>query len=102
MTYDPGQSLSRSGYDPENADNGDSAAMSTRKRPGSILFDAFGRPGRRGVRMPTVVLGLVLLVIAVSVTIGQLTDIDIDPGAIVIAVMIGAGILLVTGARRRP
>jgi hypothetical protein len=65
-----------------------------------ISGDAPGEPDRLGIRMRTVVLGLVLLVIGVSVLIGQLTDISIDLGAIVLAVMIGCGLLLVAGARR--
>jgi hypothetical protein len=57
-------------------------------------------PVRGGMRMRTVVLGLVLLVIAGAVLIGQLTDLSVDPGAVVLALMIGAGILLIAGARR--
>jgi hypothetical protein len=55
---------------------------------------------RRGIRMRTVVFGLVLLAIAGSVLIGQLTDITVDAGVVVLAVMIGSGVLLIAGARR--
>jgi hypothetical protein len=52
----------------------------------------------RPVRMRTVVLGLVLLVIAGSVLVGELTDVTVDAGAILLALMIGGGVLLIIGA----
>lgn len=55
---------------------------------------------RRGIRMRTVVFGLVLLAIAGSVLVAQLTDITIDAGAVFLALMIGCGVLLIAGARR--
>jgi hypothetical protein len=55
---------------------------------------------RRGIRMRTVVFGLVLMAVAVSVLIGQLTDITVDAGVVVLALMIGCGVLLIAGARR--
>jgi hypothetical protein len=54
----------------------------------------------RGIRMRTVVFGLVLLAIAGSVLVGQLTDITVDAGAVFLALMIGCGVLLIAGARR--
>jgi hypothetical protein len=54
----------------------------------------------RRMRMRTVVLGLVLLVTAGSVLVGQLTDITVDAGAVFLALMIGGGVLLIAGARR--
>jgi hypothetical protein len=56
--------------------------------------------GPRAVRMRTVVLGLVFLVIAGAVLVGQLTDVTVNAGAIVLALMIGGGLLLIAGARR--
>jgi len=56
--------------------------------------------GPRAVRMRTVVLGLVFLVIAGAVLVGQLTDVTVNGGAIVLALMIGGGLLLIAGARR--
>lgn len=58
-------------------------------------------PASRGIRMRTIVFGLVLFATAVSVLLSQLTSVHVDPGAVALAVMIGAGILLlVAGARR--
>jgi hypothetical protein len=57
-------------------------------------------PTGREVRMRTVVFGLVLLVIAGSVLVGQLTDVTVDAGAVLLALMIGGGVLLLAGARR--
>lgn len=57
-------------------------------------------PVRRGIRMRTVVFGLVLLAIAGSVLVGQLTEVSIDAGAVFLALMIGCGVLLIAGARR--
>jgi hypothetical protein len=54
----------------------------------------------RAVRMRTVVFGLVLLVIAGAVLVGQLTDITVNAGAVLLALMIGGGVLLIAGARR--
>lgn len=54
----------------------------------------------RSVRMRTVVFGLVLLVIAGAVLVGQLTDLTVDPGGVILALMIGGGLLLIAGARR--
>jgi hypothetical protein len=56
--------------------------------------------GPRTARMRTVVLGLVLLVIAGAVLVGQLTTITVNASAVVLALMIGAGLLLIVGARR--
>jgi hypothetical protein len=55
---------------------------------------------RAGLRMRTVVFGLILLIVAVMVLIGELSNVSIDFGAIVLAAMIGCGLLLVAGARR--
>lgn len=56
--------------------------------------------GPRTARMRTVVLGLVLLVIAGAVLIGQLTNVTVNVSAVLLALMIGGGILLIVGARR--
>ena len=55
---------------------------------------------RRSIRMRTVVLGLVLLVIAGSVLVHQLTDVRVDAGVVILTLMIGVGALLIVGARR--
>jgi hypothetical protein len=56
--------------------------------------------GPRTARMRTVVLGLVLLVIAGAVLVGQLTSITVNGSAVLLALMIGGGLLLIVGARR--
>ena len=56
---------------------------------------------QRPIRMRTVVAGLVLLVIAGSVLVNQLTDVTVDAGAVFLALMIGGGILLIVGAAPR-
>jgi hypothetical protein len=56
--------------------------------------------GPRTVRMRTVVFGLVLLVTAGAVLVGQITDVTVNAGAILLALMIGGGLLLIAGARR--
>lgn len=56
--------------------------------------------GPRAIRMRTVVFGLVLLVIAGAVLVGQITDVTVNAGAILLALMIGGGLLLIAGARR--
>jgi hypothetical protein len=50
--------------------------------------------------MRTVVIGLVLLVIAGAVLVGQLTDVTVNGTAVLLALMIGGGLLLIAGARR--
>ena len=50
--------------------------------------------------MRTVVIGLVLLVIAGAVLVDQLTSVTVDAGAVLLALMIGGGLLLIAGARR--
>lgn len=57
-------------------------------------------PAPRVMRMRTVVFGLVLLVIAGAVLVGQLTDVTVDAGGVLLALMIGGGVLLIAGARR--
>jgi hypothetical protein len=57
-------------------------------------------PVRRPMRMHTVVLGMVMLVIAGAVLLTELTDVSVDPGAVVLALMIGGGVLLIAGGRR--
>jgi hypothetical protein len=56
--------------------------------------------GPAAMRMRTVVIGLVLLVIAGAVLIGQLTDVTVNATAVLLALMIGGGLLLIAGARR--
>jgi len=55
---------------------------------------------RRGVRMRTVVFGLVLLAVAGAVLMAALTEVRVDAASVVLAVMIGAGALLVVSGIR--
>jgi hypothetical protein len=57
-------------------------------------------PGPRAVRMRTMVIGLVMLVVAGAVLIAQLTGVSIDPGTVVLTLMVAAGLLLIAGAAR--
>jgi hypothetical protein len=52
----------------------------------------------RGLRMRTVVFGLVLAVVAVSVVVAEATDLHVDGVTVAIAALIGAGLLLFGGA----
>jgi hypothetical protein len=56
--------------------------------------------GRRPVRGRTVVFGLVLLALAVAVLVSALTDLHVDAGSVALAVLIGAGALLVVSGIR--
>jgi len=49
---------------------------------------------RPGIRMRTVVIGLVALTISATVLLDALTDLDINGGIVALAVLIGAGLLL--------
>jgi hypothetical protein len=95
------ESTSQPGYAAESAyspESGYSAEAPHTTVPTTAVDT--GEPARREVRMRTVVFGLVLLVIAGAVLVGQLTDISVDASAVVLAVMIGGGLLLIAGARR--
>ncbi|HET9656452.1 MAG TPA: hypothetical protein VFP72_13935 [Kineosporiaceae bacterium] len=52
---------------------------------------------RRGIRVRTVVFGLILLAISTSTLITLLSSIRVDGTAVTVAVLIGAGALLVAG-----
>lgn len=56
--------------------------------------DPVGASERRPVRARTVVLGLAALAVAVSVLVGSLTDVRVNGGAVALAVLIGAGAVL--------
>jgi hypothetical protein len=56
-----------------------------------------GSPRRRGVRVRTVVFGLILLAISVSVLVTLLTKARVDATAVTFVVLIGAGAALVAG-----
>lgn len=60
--------------------------------PGVLAQDATG--GRRPVRARTVVFGLAALAVAVSVLLATLTDVRVNGGAVALAVLIGAGSVL--------
>jgi hypothetical protein len=63
-----------------------------------------GIPARPGPRMRTLVLGLILLVAAASVLVGELTSIKVDGGVVFLGLMVVAGLLLIAGSatRRNP
>jgi hypothetical protein len=50
-----------------------------------------------GVRMRTLVLGLVLLAVAATTGLRLLTDVDVDNGVVALAVLLAAGVLLLGG-----
>ena len=54
----------------------------------------------RRARPVTVLLGVLMLTVAGWVLIAQLTDVRVSPGIAVVTVMVGAGLLLIAGARR--
>jgi hypothetical protein len=51
----------------------------------------------RGLRMRTLVLGLVLLAISVTTTIRLLTDVHVDNGVVLLVLLLAAGALLLGG-----
>lgn len=53
-----------------------------------------GTLSRPGVRMRTVVTGLVALAISTATLLNQLTEIDIPAQAVTLTILIGAGVLL--------
>jgi len=52
---------------------------------------------RRSPRMRTLVLGLVLAAVSATSLVELLTDVHVDGGAVALAVIIAAGVLLVVG-----
>jgi hypothetical protein len=54
-----------------------------------------------GMRLRTLVLGLILLVISGSLLTAQLTSITVDPGVVGLSLMIGAGLVLLVGSATR-
>lgn len=53
--------------------------------------------GPRGVRMRTLVLGLVLLAISATTTVRLLTDVHVDNGVVLLVLLLVAGALLLGG-----
>jgi hypothetical protein len=51
----------------------------------------------RGVRMRTVVLGLVLLAVSATSLVRLLTDVDLDDSLVVLVLLVVAGVLLLGG-----
>lgn len=49
---------------------------------------------RPGIRMRTIVAGLIALTISATILLDALTSIDINGGLVALAVLIGAGVLL--------
>jgi hypothetical protein len=67
---------------------------------GSATGDDSSEPGRRpgrGIRVRTVVFGLVLLAISASVLVALLTTARVDATAVAFVVLIGAGAALLAG-----
>lgn len=54
-------------------------------------------PGRRGMRVGTIVWGLVLISLAALLLAVRLTDIRLDAGLVALGLIIGAGTALVVG-----
>jgi hypothetical protein len=98
-TTDPHENLYQSGYSTPIATAERTPAETAPDQPWSAPVEP-QESTNRPVRMRTVVFGLVLLVIAGAVLVGQLTDVTVDTGAVVLALMIGCGVLLLVGARR--
>lgn len=90
---DAGQSIPPPASPPTQAPDPTPASTSASASP-----DEQG--GRADIRMRTVVFGLVLLVIAGSVLVGQLTDVTVDAAGVLLTLMVGGGVLLIAGARR--
>ena len=82
---------------------GAGAGGRTGGRTGGGTGGAGGGPGgtgdrrRRGLRVRTVVFGLVLLAISLSVLVTLLTDVRVDATGVTFVVLIGAGAALVAG-----
>jgi hypothetical protein len=56
-----------------------------------------------GLRVRTLVFGLILLAVSGSVLTAQLTSIRVDPGIVGLSLMLVAGVLLIAGsATRKP
>ena len=53
---------------------------------------------RRGLRVRTLVFGLLLGLVALTVLVSELTGDRVDGGAIAIVALIGAGVILLAGA----
>jgi hypothetical protein len=99
-------SLPAVGYEPEPAPlaatTGSAAGTSGGSTPGSTAGSTAIEPfapaaRRRGPRMRTVVLGLVLAAVSVTSLVRLLTDTQVDDGAVALAVLIVAGLLLLGG-----
>lgn len=54
-------------------------------------------PARRPMRLRTVVFGLVLLSVAALSLIGALTEVRLSPSLVAVAILVGAGFVLVAG-----
>src|SRR3954454_5393440 len=93
LTYPPDTTaaLPTVGYAPEPAPPAAGAGS-----PGVEPFDP--SPRRRGPRMRTVVLGLVLAAVSVTSLVRLLTAVHVDDGAVGLPVLIVAGLLLLGGA----
>ena len=61
-----------------------------------VPFDP-GPPARRGPRMRTLVLGLVLLAVSVTTSLRLLTNVHVDDGIVLLVLLLVAGALLLGG-----
>jgi hypothetical protein len=66
--------------------------------PTSPLLPPVGHPG---IRVSTVIIGLLLLAVGLSALAGQLGGVTFNPAAVALAVMLGAGVTLMSAAIRR-
>ncbi|GAB3237582.1 hypothetical protein [Kineosporia babensis] len=57
--------------------------------------------GHPGIRIHTVVIGLILLAIGLSTLVSQLSGISVNPGAVILAIMLGVGVTLMSAAIKR-
>ena len=84
---------------PDRPDRTDDTGSGEPARPDPADTDTV-TPRPRAVRMRTLVIGLVMLVVAGAVLIAQLTGVSVDPGTVVLTLMVAAGLLLIAGAAR--
>lgn len=66
-------------------------------RTGATAVTTDAPTGRRSPRIRTVVLGVVLLVVAATVLVSLLLDVTVDGGAVLLGVLLLAGVALLGG-----
>jgi hypothetical protein len=67
--------------------------------PGATAVEPYqpAHPRRRGLRMRTLVLGLVLLAVSATTVVRLLTDVHVDDGIVLLVLLLVAGALLLGG-----